>query len=156
MLPDILTNKVTTKSGKKVTYLAGWFTFILSMALAIGTWNPTGHDFVHYVTSNFDNILSGFTPFFILIMLALWLLALKSMLQSLGFLGMSITLIIIIAFVWGLQQYNIINVTDLNQLGWVATIAIGFIIWFGLNASIFWKKLTGVYTTDATAEDIDG
>jgi len=156
MLPDILTNKVTTKSGKKVTYLAGWVTFILSMALAIGTWNPTGYHFVHYVTNNFDNILSGFTPFFILIMLALWLLALKSMLQSLGFLGMGITLIIIIAFVWGLQQYNIINLSDLDQLGWVATIAIGFIIWFGLNASIFWKKLTGVYTTDATSEDIDG
>ncbi len=156
MLPDILTNKVTTKSGKKVTYLAGWVTFILSMALAIGTWNPTGYHFVHYITNNFDNILSGFTPFFILIMLALWLLALKSMLQSLGFLGMGITLIIIIAFVWGLQQYNIINLSDLHQLGWVATIAIGFIIWFGLNASIFWKKLTGVYTTDATSEDIDG
>ena len=156
MLPDILTNKVTTKNGKQVTHLAGWVTFILSMALAIGTWNPTGHHFVHYVTTNFDNILNGFTPFFILIMLALWLLALKSMLQSLGFLGMGITLIIIAAFVWGLQQYNIINLSDLDQLGWVATIAIGFIIWFGLNASIFWKKLTGVYTTDATSEDIDG
>ncbi len=156
MLPDIFTNKVTTKSGKQVTHLAGWVTFILSMALAIGTWNPTGYHFIHYVTSNLDNIFSGFTPFFILIMFALWLLAIKSMLQSLGFLGLTITTIIIIAFVWGLYQYDIINIKELNQLGWIATIAIGFIIWLGLNASIIWKKLTGVYTTDATAEDIDG
>lgn len=156
MIKDIFTKKYTTKSGKKVTYLSGWVTFILAMALAIGTWNPTGHHFIHYITSNLDNIFSGFTPFFILIMFALWLLAIKSMLQSLGFLGLSITAIIIIAFVWGLYQYNIINIKELNQLGWVATIAIGFIIWLGLNASIIWKKLTGVYTTDSTAEDIDG
>ena len=156
MLPDIFTNKYTTKNGKKVTYLSGWVTFILSMALAVGTWNPTGHHFIHYITSNVDKIFSGFTPFFILIMFALWLLAIKSMLQSLGFLGLTITTIIIVAFVWGLYQYNIINIKELNQLGWVATIAIGFIIWLGLNASIFWKKLTGVYTTDSTAEDIDG
>jgi len=60
--------------------------------------------------------------------------------------------IIIVAFIWGLQEYNIINVTELTQAGWAATIGIGILIWFGLNASIIWKKLTGVYTTDMTEE----
>jgi len=153
MLPDILTNKSTTKSGKQVTHLAGWVTFLLSMALAVGTWNPMGHHFVHYI-SNVDDILSGFKPFAILIMLALWLLAIKSIFQSLGFFGMSITMIIIASFVWGLQEYNVINVEDLDQLGWSITLGIGLLIWFGLNASIIWKKLTGVYTTDASSEDM--
>lgn len=153
MLPDILTNKSTTKSGKQVTHLAGWVTFLLSMALALGTWNPTGHHFIHYL-SNVDDILSGFRPFAILIMIALWLLAIKSIFQSLGFFGLTITIIILGAFVWGLQEYELINIEDLDQLGWAGTLSIGFIIWFGLNASIFWKKLTGVYTTDATSEDL--
>ena len=153
MIPDILTNKSTTKSGKQVTHLAGWVTFLLSMALALGTWNPTGHHFIHYLSS-VDDILSGFKPFAILIMIALWLLALKSIFQSLGYFGLSVLVIIIGAFVWGLQEYNIVNIEDLDQLGWTATLSIGFIIWFGLNASIFWKKLTGVYTTDATSEDL--
>jgi len=87
-------------------------------------------------------------------MFALWLLAIKSIFQSLGFFGMSITMVILAAFVWGLQEYNIINVEDLDQLGWSVTISIGLLIWFGLNASIIWKKLTGVYTTDASSEDI--
>ena len=152
MIPDILTSTSTTKSGKKVTNLAWWVTLLMSLALALGTWNPTGHHFVHYI-SNVDDILSGFKPFGIIIMLALWILAIKSIFQSLGFFGALIAAIIIGAFIWGLQQYNIINVTEFEHAGWAATIGVGLLIWFGLNASIIWKKLTGVYTTDTTDED---
>ena len=153
MLPNVLTKTSTTKSGKKVTHLAWWVTLVLSLALALGTWNPTGHHFIHYISS-VDDILSGFRPFGILIMLALWLLAIKSIFQSLGLYGAIVTVIIIGAFIWGLQEYNIINVAEFEQAGWAATIGIGLLIWFGLNASIIWKKLTGVYTTDATSEDL--
>ncbi len=151
MIPNVLT-KTTTKGGKKVTHLAWWVTFILSMALAVGTWNPTGYHFIHYI-SNVDDLLSGFKPFAILIMLALWLLAIKSIFQSLKYYGAIITVIIIAAFVWGLQQYKLINVSEFEQAGWAATLGVGLLIWFGLNASIIWKKLTGVYTTDGTDED---
>jgi len=152
MIPDILTSTSTTKSGKKVTNLAWWVTLLMSLALALGTWNPTGHHFIHYI-SNVDDILSGFKPFGILMMLALWILAIKSIFQSLGFFGALVAAIIIGAFIWGLQQYNIINVTEFEHAGWAATIGVGILIWFGLNASIIWKKLTGVYTTDTTDED---
>ena len=153
MIPDILTSTTTTRSGKKVTNLAWWVTLIMSLALALGTWNPTGNHFFHYI-ANVEDIFSGFKPFGILIMMALWLLAVKSIFQSLGFFGMLVTVIILSAFVWGLQQYNLINVEDLDQLGWSITIGIGLLIWFGLNASIIWKRLTGVYTTDASSEDL--
>ena len=152
MIPNVLTNTTTTKGGKKVTHLAWWVTLILSMALSIGTWNPTGNHFIHYI-SNVDDIFSGFKPFGILMMFALWLLAIKSIFQSLKFYGAIITVIIIGAFVWGLQQYNIINVTEFEQAGWAVTLGVGLLIWFGLNASIIWRKLTGVYTTDSSDED---
>ena len=151
MLPNVLTKTSTTKGGKKVVHLAWWVTLLLSMALSLGTWNPTGYHFIHYI-SNAEDILSGFKPFGILMMLALWLLAIKSIFQSLKLYGAIITVIIIAAFIWGLQQYNIINVTELTQAGWAATLCMGLLIWFGLNASIIWKKLTGVYTTDMTEE----
>ena len=152
MIPDILTSTSTTKGGKKVTNLAWWVTLFMSLALALGTWNPTGHHFIHYI-SNVDDMLSGFKPFGIIIMLALWLLAIKSIFQSLGLFGALISTIIIGAFIWGLQQYNIIDVQEFEHAGWSATIGVGLLIWFGLNASIIWKKLTGVYTTDTTDED---
>jgi hypothetical protein len=152
MLPGFLTNTAKTKTGKEITYLQWWVTMLMSLALAIGTWNPSGYHFVHYI-SNVDNILSGFNPFGILIMLALWLLAIKSIFQSLKLYGAILTVIIIAAFIWGLQQYGVINVKDFNQAGWAATVGMGLLIWFGLNASIMWKKLTGVYTTDLTEEE---
>lgn len=152
MLSGFLTNTAKTKTGKEITYLQWWVTLLMSLALAIGTWNPGGYHFVHYI-SNVDNILSGFNPFGILIMLALWLLAIKSIFQSLKLYGAILAVIIIAAFIWGLQQYAVINVKEFDQAGWAATIGMGLLIWFGLNASIMWKKLTGVYTTDLTEEE---
>jgi len=152
MIPSVLTNTSTTKSGKKVTHLAWWVTLVLSLALSLGTWNPMGHHFINYISS-VDNLLTGFRPFGILMMLALWLLAIKSIFQSLGMYGAMITVIIIAAFIWGLQQYGIIDVAQFEHAGWAATIGVGLLIWFGLNASILWKKITGVYTTDSTSDD---
>jgi glucan phosphoethanolaminetransferase (alkaline phosphatase superfamily) len=152
MIPSLLTKTSTTKSGKKVTHLAWWVTLVASLALSIGTWNPTEHHFINYLL-HVEDLFSGFKPFLILMMFAFWLLAIKSIFQSLGLYGAGIVMIIIGAFIWGLQYYGIINVTDLKQAGWAATIAVGVLIWFGLNASIIWKKLTGVYTTDSSNED---
>lgn len=152
MIPNVFTNTSTTKGGKKVTHLAWWVTLVLSMALSVGTWNPSGHHFISYI-SNVGDIFSGFKPFAILVMFALWFLAIKSIFQSLKYYGAIITVIIIAAFIWGLQQYNLINITEFKQAGWAATVGVGLLIWFGLNASILWKKLTGVYTTDSSDED---
>jgi len=146
-----LTKKSKTKSGKVETHLRWWVSLVLSLALAIGTWNPTQHHFVSYISGG--DPLSGFNPFFILIMLALWIMAIKAIMQSIKIYGAIIAVAIIVAFVWGLAQYNIIDTSRWSNLGWVATVGVGLVIWLGMNASIMWKKATGVYTTDATDED---
>jgi hypothetical protein len=151
MLPGFLTKKSKTKSGKIETHLRWWVSLILSLALAIGTWNPTEHHFIGYISHS--DPLSGFRPFFILVMLALWVMAFKAILQSIKFYGAIIAVAIIVAFVWGLAQYDIIDTSKWSNLGWIASIGMGLIIWLGMNASIMWKKATGVYTTDATDED---
>jgi len=121
------------------------------MALAIGTWNPSGSHFISYISHS--DPLSGFKPFLILVMIALWILALKAILQSIKIYGAIIVAAIIVAFVWGLSQYGLLDTSSWNNLGWIATIGMGIIIWLGLNASIIWKKATGVYTTDVTDEE---
>ena len=148
---NFLTKKSRTKSGKIETHLRWWVSLLLSLALAIGTWNPTKHHFISYISG--DDPLSGFNPFFILVMLALWIMAIKAIMQSIKIYGAIIAVAIIVAFVWGLAQYNIIDTSKWSNLGWIATISAGLIIWLGMNASIMWKKATGVYTTDATDED---
>jgi hypothetical protein len=152
MLPDIFTKTNTTKKGKKETHLRWWVTLLISLALAIGTWNPTGYHFIHYISGK--NILTGFTPFAIILMIGVWILAIKSIFQSLKLFGAIFVVIIIAAFLWGLNQYNLIDFNNLNQMGWAGTISVAFIIWVGLNASIIWKTLTGVYTTESAEEDI--
>ncbi|WP_292662747.1 DUF6524 family protein [Nitratifractor sp.] len=151
MLPDFLIQKARTKNGKEVRHLRWWVSLILSMALALGTWNPTGQDFVHYMIHG--NPLQGFKPFYILIMLAFWIMALRAIYQSLRWYGALITAAIIIAFVYGLAQYKLVDLGDWNTLGWIGTVGMGLIIWVGLNASIIWKTMTGVYTTDVADEE---
>lgn len=46
---------------------------------------------------------------------------------------------------------NVLTKTSMTE-GWTATLDMGLFTWFGLNASIIWKKLTGVYTTDMSEE----
>jgi len=152
MLPDFLTKTNKTKKGKKESHLRWWVTLLMSLGLALGTWNPTGHHFIHYITDS-ENILSGFTPFAIIIMIGIWILALKSIFQSLKFFGAIFVMVIIIAFLWGLQQYKLLDFNNLNDMGWAGTLSVAFIIWIGLNASIIWKSLTGVYATDSVEEE---
>jgi peptidoglycan/LPS O-acetylase OafA/YrhL len=146
-MSTIFTKTNRTKKGKTESHLRWWVTLLLSLALAIGTWNPLGHHFIHYLT-NSEDILSGFTPFAILIMIGLWILAFKSILQSIGVTGAIATILIILAFIWGLNQYGWLDFSNTTQMGWVGTISVGFIIWIGINASIIWKTITGVYATD--------
>jgi hypothetical protein len=148
MLPDILTSTKTTKKGKTEKTLRWWVTLLMALGLALGTWNPTGYHFIHYLSSDFSNILSGFTPFAIILMIGVWILALKSVFQSIGWTGTIFVLIIIGAFMWGLNSYGLIQFDNLTQMGWAGTLSVGFIIWVGINASIIWKTLTGVYATD--------
>ncbi len=150
-MAGFFTTKSRTKSGKIESHLRWWVSLVLSMALALGTWNPTSYNFVNYISHS--DPLSGFKPFFILVMLALWIMAIKAIMQSIKIYGMIIAIAVIAAFVWGLAQYDIIDTSKWNNLGWIATIGMGLIIWLGMNASILWKKATGVYTTDATDED---
>ena len=151
MIPAFLTKTSTTKTGKRETHLRWWVSLLLSMSLAIGTWNPSGHHFVNYISTG--DPLAGFRPFFILVMIALWLMAIKAVLQSIKLYGALIALAIIGAFVWGLVQYELLDTSKWSNLGWIASISMGLIIWLGLNASIMWKKATGVYTTDVTDEE---
>jgi len=151
MIPTIFTKTNTTKKGKQETHLRWWATLLISLGLALGTWNPTGHHFIHYISAR--NILAGFTPFAIILMFGIWILALKSIFQSLKIFGAFFVVIIIAAFLWGLNQYGLIEFDNLNQMGWAGTLSVAFIIWVGLNASIIWKTLTGVYATDSVEEE---
>jgi len=150
-MTDLFKNTKTTKTGKQETSLRWWVTLLMSFGLALGTWNPTGHHFIHYISQ--QDILSGFTPFAIIFMLGIWILALKSIFQSIGWGGIIFILIVIAAFLWGLNSYEIIQFDNLKQMGWAGTISVALIIWVGLNASIIWKTLTGVYSTDTVESD---
>jgi len=148
---SIFTSTNRTKSGKVESHLRWWVSLLLSFTLALGTWNPTSHHFIAYITSG--DPLSGFRPFFILVMLALWIMAFKAVLQSIKIYGAVIAAAIIAAFVYGLAQAGWLDTSSWDTLGWVAVIGMALIIFAGMNASIVWKKMTGVYTTDATDED---
>ncbi len=148
---SFFTKSSKTKSGKIESHLRWWVSLILSFALALGTWNPTQHHFIAYISGG--DPLSGFKPFFILLMIAFWIMAIKAILQSIKIYGALIVGAIVAAFVYGLAQAGWLDTGNWNTIGWVITLGLGLLIFIGLNASIVWKKMTGVYTTDATDED---
>ena len=66
---SLFTQTNRTKSGKIESHLRWWVTLIFAFALALGTWNPTSHHFLGYISGT--DPLSGFRPFLIVTMLAL-------------------------------------------------------------------------------------
>jgi len=80
-------------------------------------------------------------------------LAIKAIFQSLKLFGILLLFGLIFSFGIGLQQYDIIDIKEFKQIGWIITFSVGIIIWFRLNASFIWKKLTGVYTINDINND---
>jgi len=147
MLNYLTVTRKNGKNGKTESSLRWYIVAIMSLALSVGTWNPSGFHFVHFIMK--DSI-ENFDYLWILFMVGSWILAIKAIFQTLKFWGAFWIAIMIAALMYGLSTKGYFDYTNLNNLGWVATIGVAFIIFVGLNASVFWKYVTGVYTTDST------
>ena len=125
---------------------AGWGGFALrivfALVLVLVTFNPSGVSFHHWAMRD----LQAFSPAKALagaILLALWVLYLRAALQALGKLGVALSVLIVAAFVWLLADWGWLDPARPRVFGWIALVALGLILGFGLSWSILRRRLTG-------------
>ncbi len=119
---------------------------ILSFALVFGTWNPLKFDIAHYVIGlETFNLL---VLFFLILLLVIWLIALRALHEALGTSGILIYLILVGLLVGGLYQTGFIDINNLDTLGWYLNSIVTFMLFTGLMAPIWWRRMTGKVTVD--------
>ncbi len=124
-----------------------WYVkLILSFVLVFGTWNPLEWDVAHYVMGlETFNLL---VVFFLVLLLVIWLIAFRALHEALGTTGIIIYLILVSLLIGGLYQVGIINIDNIDTLGWYFNGIVTFMLFTGLMAPIWWRKITGKVTVD--------
>ena len=126
--------------------LPWYIKLILSFILVFGTWNPLQWDVAHYVMGlETFNLL---VVFFLVLLLVIWLIAFRALHEALGTTGIIIYIILVSLLIGGLYQVGIINIDNINTLGWYFNGIVTFMLFTGLMAPIWWRKITGKVTVD--------
>ena len=121
---------------------------VFALVLVLLTFNPSGVSYHHWAMRD----LSAFTPAKAVagaILLAVWVLYLRAALQALGKVGVALSLLIVAAFVWLLADWGWLDPAKPGVFGWIALVALGLILGFGLSWSILRRRLTGQVDVEA-------
>ena len=119
---------------------------VLSFILVFGTWNPLKYDVAHYVIGlETFNLL---VIFFLAVLLVIWLIAIRALHEALGTTGILVYLILVGLLLGGLYQIDIINIDNLDTLGWYINATVTTLLFTGLMAPIWWRRVTGKVTVD--------
>lgn len=141
-------NKKTGRSEKKM-YLQGWVIALITMFISVGTWNPSGYDFVHYFMdkdfTHFFTYLEAFIVFLI------WALSFLALYKSVGKWGIAAMIILVGLFFGGIVQNGWLDLWSGGQVGWFANISLGIMLWFGIMAPRFIRRVTGQQVTNLTS-----
>lgn len=126
--------------------VAWYVKLALSFLLVFGTWNPLKYDIVHTLMGmDMTNLLVWFL---ILLLIVVWGVAVKALQEAMGTFGIVIFLILAGLLVGGLYQTGVINIENLEEIGWYANVILTLLIFFGLMFPVWWRQLTGKVAVD--------
>ena len=120
-----------------------------SLLLVVGTWNPSGHSYVHWVMGALSEEGLGALHFFLgAVMVAGWAVFWVATQRSLGTAGMVISALVIGTMVWLLTEIGIVSAGSASAVAWLALISLGTLLAVGLSWSHIWRRLSGQLEVD--------
>jgi len=120
---------------------------LFGIVLVLVTFNPSGRSYHHWAMRD----LGAFTPAKAVagaLLLCLWVLFVRAALQSLGKLGVALSILVVAAVIWLLSSWGWFDPARPNVLSWIALIALGGVLGFGLSWSLARRRITGQVDVD--------
>ena len=128
-----------------------WAGMLVRMAAAllvvVGTWNPSRLSFVHWAFAEGTADLPV-KALVAAILLAAWVLCIRTALTSLGGLGVTLSALILGTLVWTLASYGILRTGGAGVISWIALVCLGLVLGLGLSWSLIRQRITGQVEVD--------
>jgi Family of unknown function (DUF6524) len=115
---------------------------VISIALVLVTYNPSGHSFVHWVFTD----LSSFDPlkaFLGVLILVAWVVFVRTARTSLGTLGILLSALLLGTLVWLLFDLGLLSSAGSSTMVWIVLVATGIVLGIGLSWSLIRQRATG-------------
>ena len=115
---------------------------VISIALVLVTYNPSGHSFVHWVFTD----LSSFDPlkaFLGVLILVAWVVFVRTARTSLGTLGILLSALLLGTLVWLLFDLHLLSNSGSSTMVWIVLVATGIVLGIGVSWSLIRQRATG-------------
>jgi len=115
--------------------------FLAALVLVFATWNPTGRSFYHWLMGNLSNV-TALLVFAGVVLVIGWFLFLHATLESLGLLGIILTLAFFGSLTWLVFDLGWLS-TNQGVLSYVVLVVIVAILAVGMSWANIWRRLSG-------------
>lgn len=120
---------------------------LAALVLVLLTFNPSGHSYCHWLASGFPHLTSAQVVVGLLLLIC-WVVYVTATLRSLGLVGVTLLLALIVALVWFAVQNGWLHLNGGSALAWIAVIATGVILGVGMCWSFVRRRLSGQADVD--------
>lgn len=119
---------------------------LFATALVLGTWNPSGHSFVHWAMNAEQNglayvALAGVT------LVILFVIYIRATLRAMGMFGILLAAAFLGALIWVFVDMGLLRL-DGGATVWLTLVCIGIVLGTGMSWSHIRRGLTGQVDVD--------
>jgi hypothetical protein len=115
---------------------------VVSVALVLSTYNPSGHSFVHWVLADLSSF-DAVKAFIGVALLAAWVVFVRTAHTSLGTLGICLSALLLGTLVWMLFDLGLLSSAGSSTIAWIILIMTGVVLGIGLSWSLIRQRATG-------------
>lgn len=122
-----------------------------AIALVLGTYNPSGMSFYHWVSEGYETDMALKALFSVLLLIG-YVICVRATFRSIGVFGVLLVAALLGSLAWVLFDYGVLSVEDPGLLQWLSLLGLGLILGVGLSWSHVRRKLSGQYDADDVDE----
>lgn len=120
--------------------------WIGALVLVIGTVNPTGHSYYHWVQERTAENL----PMKLIVGVAIligFVMYLRATWEALGLIGISLAVAFLFAVIWWLIDAQLLDPREPRIVAWIVLVAIATVMAIGMSWSFVRRKISGQIDT---------
>ncbi len=124
-------------------FLARW---IGALVLVIGTVNPTGYSYYHWIQERAGENLPLKLVFGVAILIG-FVMYLRATWEALGFFGIGLATALLFAIIWWLIDAQLLDPREPKIVAWIVLVTIATVMAIGMSWSFVRRKVSGQVDT---------